>query len=337
MENPDFRLEFADRAALHLLNEGALSDNSSLARWRAINQQIERAVVAESARWGDARYTDDPVEQTNWLNATENIAHQMVGNAEKLIGLLREAGYYPRLEPPAFNQRGGSVDAGFNLEMSAPAGNIFFTIDGTDPRLSGSGEVSPAAQRYTVPLVLTGTTHIRARALAMTGTGPEWSAQYEATFQIGPPQPGLIRITEIMYNPVPSDDGEYLTVSNTGAVPVSLAGASFEGISYTFPPGTPLLLPGEALTLARNPEYLMREHGTINVFDEFSGQLSNGGETIRLLDATGNPITTVTYQDSNGWPVTADGRGDSLILVDLNGDPNDPKNWRASSQGITLP
>jgi hypothetical protein len=147
----------------------------------------------------------------------------------------------------------------------------------------------------------------------------------------------MVRITEIMYNPSPSDDGEYLTVSNTGETPVSLAGATFEGISYTFPPGTPRLPPGEALTLARDPEFLIQQNQIVNIFDRFSGQLSNGGETIRLLDSSGNTMTTVTYDDGNGWPVTADGRGDSLVLVNLLGDPNDPKNWRASSQRVTVP
>jgi len=147
----------------------------------------------------------------------------------------------------------------------------------------------------------------------------------------------MVQITEIMYNPSPSDDGEYLTVSNIGETPVSLAGASFEGISYTFPPGTPLLLPGEALTLARNPEFLVTQNQVLSIFDSFAGQLSNGGETIRLLDTSGQTLTTITYDDRNGWPVTADGRGDSLILVDLRGDPNDPKNWRASSQRVTVP
>ena len=126
-------------------------------------------------------------------------------------------------------------------------------------------------------------------------------------------------------------------MASTSDTPVNLAGATFDGISYTFPPATPTLLPGEALTLARNPEFLASQATNLNIFDRFAGQLSNGGEPIRLVDIEGNPIAAVTYDDERGWPVTADGHGDSLILVNLQGDPDDPGNWRGSSQQITAP
>jgi len=49
---------------------------------------------------------------------------------------------------------------------------------------------------------------------------------------------------------------------------------------------------------------------------------------------TPNSGTLVTYDDANGWPVSADGRGGSLILVQPDGDPNNPQNWRASTHMI---
>ncbi|MDW8310670.1 MAG: lamin tail domain-containing protein, partial [Verrucomicrobiales bacterium] len=46
----------------------------------------------------------------------------------------------------------------------------------------------------------------------------------------------------------------------------------------------------------------------------------------------GRTITSVAYDDEAGWPVEADGGGRSLEVIDPNGDPNDPANWRASAQ-----
>ena len=43
-------------------------------------------------------------------------------------------------------------------------------------------------------------------------------------------------------------------------------------------------------------------------------------------------IVTVAYDDENGWPLSADGWGDSLVLATPDGDPNDPRNWRASTK-----
>src|SRR5256885_5715889 len=50
---------------------------------------------------------------------------------------------------PAFNQFGGNVPSGFQLTMSAPAGTIYYSRDGSDPRLYG-GAVSPAALTYKI-------------------------------------------------------------------------------------------------------------------------------------------------------------------------------------------
>jgi hypothetical protein len=49
-----------------------------------------------------------------------------------------------------------------------------------------------------------------------------------------------------------------------------------------------------------------------------------------LLDNQGNLLFSVAYDDENGWPISPDGRGDSLVLINPDGNPDDPQNWRAS-------
>ena len=60
--------------------------------------------------------------------------------------------------------------------------------------------------------------------------------------------------------------------------------------------------------------------------------MDNGGETVRLEDAAGATIVELTYGDSDPWPGRADGKGATLELVDIEGDPNDAANWRSSSE-----
>jgi hypothetical protein len=194
LENPDFRMELADRLYKHLFNDGALGDANSQARWTSINNVIEQAIIGESARWGDTR-EDTPITQEDWFKARDDVLAQMEGNAAKLIALTRRAGYYPTIDPPAFNQRGGKVVSGFKLTMSVPslqAGTIYYTTDGSDPRCQVTGAISSKANRYIGPLVLTATTHVKARAfnghpLTSNGTfasGQAWSALNEAVFSI---------------------------------------------------------------------------------------------------------------------------------------------------------
>ncbi|OQA02179.1 MAG: CotH protein [Planctomycetes bacterium ADurb.Bin412] len=95
---------------------------------------------------------------------------------------------------PLFNKEGGRVYSGFLLTMSLPAGasgQIYYTLDGNDPRLPG-GAIRPGAANYASsgPLTLTAGTHIKARIQA----GTEWSALNEAQFSIGP----MVLINEFM-------------------------------------------------------------------------------------------------------------------------------------------
>jgi hypothetical protein len=53
--NPEFRLRVADHAQKFFFNGGALTKEAAKARWLARMEEIDRAVVGESARWGDAR------------------------------------------------------------------------------------------------------------------------------------------------------------------------------------------------------------------------------------------------------------------------------------------
>ena len=60
-DNPQFIRKLGDRAYRHLANDGALTDAASMARFSSLTNYIENAVVAESARWGDALDTDGMV------------------------------------------------------------------------------------------------------------------------------------------------------------------------------------------------------------------------------------------------------------------------------------
>ena len=63
----------------------------------------------------------------------------------------------------------------------------------------------------------------------------------------------------------------------------------------------------------------------------YTGNLSNGGETITLKDAGAVVIDTVAYGEVDPWPTTPDGLGPSLELIDPMLDNNDPLNWAAST------
>jgi hypothetical protein len=61
--------------------------------------------------------------------------------------------------------------------------------------------------------------------------------------------------------------------------------------------------------------------------------LSNGGERVTLVHATGAPLTEVTYATDAPWPAAADGGGFSLVPMDPNGPASSlPSAWRTSAR-----
>jgi hypothetical protein len=322
MEDPDFKVQFADRLYKHLFNDGFLTDAEAQARWQSLYAIAEPAILTEVARWGN----------NGGPTSTEIAPEQMTGAAARLVALAREAGYYPEFGPPRFSHKGGLVEAGFPLEMALPFEDcqdciIYYTTDGSDPRLPITGDVIPIAFKYESPVVLENTTRIKAR-IWQDG---EWSALHETTFNVVE-EDNKLRLTEIMYNPLGGDDYEFIELQNLGDSTIDLTGYALEeGVRFSFLPGIPALAPGEFAVLVRNSEAFAERYPDVLISGAYEGSLSNKGEKVILKDPQGEIFIEVEYNDSNGWPISADGRGDSLNLVNQAGVPGDPQNWRAST------
>ena len=158
-------------------------------------------------------------------------------------------------------------------------------------------------------------------------------------------------ITEINYNPYEpdelnddeagydKDDFEFIELQNVGDATIDLSGVRFiEGISFDFTgSGVTELAPGETVLVVSNWAAFQARYGDdLNVAGEYGGgdqgRLANFGERIVLVDASDNTILDFTYDDANGWPTEADGKGSTLEVVDVTGDYNDPANWAASTE-----
>lgn len=160
------------------------------------------------------------------------------------------------------------------------------------------------------------------------------------------PQRDDLRVSELMYHPPPpnaaetaagfvdDDDFEFIELLNAGPFDVPLVGVRFTaGVIFDFTAGsvTNLAAGGRVLIVKNRAAFEFLYGAGLPVAGEYSGSLDNGGEIIRLVDATGLVIQEFLYDDGAPWPVAADGGGSSLEPLDVRGDFNNPANWQASA------
>jgi hypothetical protein len=179
------------------------------------------------------------------------------------------------------------------------------------------------------------------------------------------PAVGPVVISEIMYDPLPTGEAEYVELLNISAEPVVLyddaRGAPWRftddpddpGVTFSFPVAPAVTLgPGQCVVLTRDAVALQGAFAVpagVAVLEWGAGRLSNGGEKIELskpgdAEDDGEPpwirVDRVVYSDgSHGadfasgvdpWPLEADGGGWSLHRTISTGYGNDPANWHAA-------
>ncbi|MCP4847048.1 MAG: lamin tail domain-containing protein, partial [Verrucomicrobiaceae bacterium] len=136
--NTDFAMLVADRIHKHFFNDGALTPAKNIERLQKRVNEARLGFIAESARWGD-RFR----EYQNWLDYQQNLVNNhFPGLTQTMISRFRSAGMYPDIIAPVFSQHGGSIAPGAGITMSTNALAIYYTLDGSDPRLPG-GAINP--------------------------------------------------------------------------------------------------------------------------------------------------------------------------------------------------
>ena len=74
LANDEYRLLFADRVHRHCFNDGVLTPSEVIARYQWRTDMIERAIVGESARWGDNRKSGQPTLHARGTGSPNAIA-----------------------------------------------------------------------------------------------------------------------------------------------------------------------------------------------------------------------------------------------------------------------
>jgi hypothetical protein len=165
-EDPDFQQKYADRWAE--LRQNQFAPETILRRIDELAALLDEAQARNYNRWrimGRSVWPNAYVgrsfsDEVNWMKRWTQ--HRIQWIDEQFVGVPALA---PREGPP-----------GTKFTLKAPAGKIYFTLDGTDPRAPG-GAVSTGAKVYRDPVVLEPGAVLCARA----HEGGRWSGLVRAS------------------------------------------------------------------------------------------------------------------------------------------------------------
>jgi hypothetical protein len=225
-------------------------------------------------------------------------------------------------------------------------GGANFTVNAASTTLAGNGWINVREIRrsdtnaaldltWSTDTAWTGVVGLNFGANLITLVGYDGSgaqggtASITITSTLAAPDPhDHLRITEIHYNPTApaggevaastdNDDFEFIELRNFHPTQnLDISQCKFTaGVDFTFP-STTTLAPGEYIHVAHHLAAFNARYGVdprrIGPYGP-SDSLSNGGESITLVDATGAEIQSITYKDS--WYPQTDGGGYSLIVI----------------------
>lgn len=174
------------------------------------------------------------------------------------------------------------------------------------------------------------------------------SDQLNVTSTVANELPGRLVISEVNYHPadptaeeltalpgVDAEDFEFVEVFNRSDSSLELQAASFrDGVEFVFPQFE-LAAGARAVIVSNLAAFQLRYGSDRTVIGQFSqGRLANSGERLQLVDARGNSVFQLEYNDALPWPELADGLGRSIELiapmeVDFAADV-DASAWRSS-------
>ena len=161
LNNEEFRLRAADRIHELYYADGLLTPEAVRSVVMKRMMEIESAVIGESARWGDtARSEDGPrTRDKHWREEMNRILNTYIPQRSDIVlAQLFRQGILPDFDPPSVSWTDDQ------LELASTRGDIYYTEDGSDPRLIG-GKISPHAKKYQSPIELKKGTQVRARVI----------------------------------------------------------------------------------------------------------------------------------------------------------------------------
>ncbi|MCF6357166.1 MAG: lamin tail domain-containing protein, partial [Draconibacterium sp.] len=309
--------------------------------------QIDLAIIAEMARWGDARGNSNPyTKNDNWIPEINNMRNNYFPERTAIvIDQLKSAKIYSSPDAPVVKRNTIEIklpyskfEESISVDISNPGnvGIIYYTFDGTNPG-EIDGKISESTKLYNdYPFSINSTTVLKTRVYY----NGNWRAIKQVNFLKTNEDFSSLKVTELHYHPldyivgIDTTEGkklEFIEFKNTGNRSLNLSGLVLDSAVYYEFPENEILNSGEFYIVSSKTDKFYEFYG-MESSGNYKGYFSNGGEEVLLHDSNGNAIIHFTYDDKSPWPEEPDGDGNSLVSAIRNpeGDPNQHEYWASS-------
>ncbi len=344
-DNAEYRQKFIDRAWLHLSEGGTLSPEKNEIRLNERVAQIDKAIIAESAKWGDSRRNGASpyTRNDNWIPEINKVLDDYFPFRTAIVEeQLDDEGLYTPIDPPEIFVNNVFISPRYTyftttaeVKLSNPNGSneLYYTTDGSDPRKVG-GTISENATKLSGSVFtqnLTQTSIIKSR----TYKNGVWSALKEVAFLKENEDYNNLHITELNFHPLDKIVGtdtiegkkfEFIEFKNTGNYYINLSGLRIDSaVEYTFPENT-ILAPNDFYVIVSKPtsfynHYKMKPDGN------YQGFLENLGEEFIMFDRNDHIIMHFAYSIEYPWPAGVSGTGKTMVPTELNPVENPAHGW----------
>ena len=340
--NAEYRTVFADQVYHHVFREGgAMTATNAILRFRARMAEIDDAIVCEAARWGHV--SNSQRKRSDWLKSCQDCLNFIDRRGPDLLSLYRQLGWYPSIDAPAVtNALGERLLGGETMGTGARVfatggedGTVYYTTDGSDPRLEG-GAVNAAAAAFPLAAGLEVPAEGVSLKLRVRAPDGEWSALEELSLAgesvAFAPLAGALRVAALYTSTDgDGDTGEFVVLTNLDATAsVDLSGVRLvawnakkqsevkPSLTIVFDAAT--IGPGESLTLDQATSF-------------GGGKLTNSQVGLRLYDAT-NALVQDIFVDADWWGGACDGTGAHFVAKEFAASALQRSQWKPSATAL---
>ena len=135
--NAEFRLRVADHVHRHFFNDGALTAGAPRASGSCSGRRDRPRRGGRIRALGRCQ-TRHAFTRDDWLNAVNNVLNNFLPQRTSVVlNQLRTGGLYPAVAPRPSASTAAACNPASRSRYSAPPATIYYTLDGSDPRLRG--------------------------------------------------------------------------------------------------------------------------------------------------------------------------------------------------------